>query len=191
MAGVPDDRRVRRDVVDDDGVRPDLRPVADRDRAEELGAGPDRHVVLDRRMALAGREARAPQRDALVERHVVADLGGLPDHDAGAVVDEERLADPRRRVDLDARRAPRDAREAARHEVQARVVQRMRDAMDQQRLHAGPDEQDLGRRDVARCRVALSRRPDVPADLAHDPEEHTQHLRGGDGGPSNGRIRRS
>ena len=42
-----------------------------------------------RRVALAAGEAGAAERDALVERHPVADLGGLADHDAGAVVDEE------------------------------------------------------------------------------------------------------
>ena len=93
VAGVADDRAVRRDVGDDDAVGADLRAVADADRAEQLGAAADRHVVLDRRVALAGREAGAAERDALVERHVVADLGRLADHDAGAVVDEEALAD--------------------------------------------------------------------------------------------------
>ena len=38
VAGVADDGRVRRDVVDDDGVGADLRAVADRDRPEELRA---------------------------------------------------------------------------------------------------------------------------------------------------------
>src|SRR3712207_8772114 len=51
--------------VDDDGVGADLRAVADRDRAEQLRARADRHVVLERRVALAGREARAAERHAL------------------------------------------------------------------------------------------------------------------------------
>src|SRR5207302_1502364 len=57
MAGIADHGRVGRHVVDHDAVRADLRTVADRDRPKELGAGTDRHVVLDRRMALAGRQA--------------------------------------------------------------------------------------------------------------------------------------
>ena len=73
MAGVADDRRVRRHVGDDDAVGADLGAVADRDRAEQLRAGADRDVVLHRRVALAGREAGAAERDALVERDVVAD----------------------------------------------------------------------------------------------------------------------
>ena len=47
MAGVADHGRVRRDVLDHDRVGADLGAVADRDRAEQLGAGADRDVVLD------------------------------------------------------------------------------------------------------------------------------------------------
>ena len=83
-------------------LAPIFEPDADLDRAEQLRAGADHHLVADRRVALAAREARAAERDALVHRHVVADLGGLADHDAGAVVDEEAAPDLRGRVDLDA-----------------------------------------------------------------------------------------
>src|SRR3712207_8822140 len=57
-----------------------LRPVADADRPEQLGAGADGHVVLHRRVALAGGEAGAAERHALVERHVVAHLGRSEEH---------------------------------------------------------------------------------------------------------------
>ena len=40
---------------------------------------------------------RAAERDALIDRHVVADLGGLADHHAHAVIDEEAPADLRAR----------------------------------------------------------------------------------------------
>ena len=53
-------------------------------------------------MALASLLAGAAQRHALVEHHVVADLGRLADDDAHAVVDEEALADLRAGVNLDA-----------------------------------------------------------------------------------------
>ena len=49
---------------------------------EQLRARADRDVVLHRRMALARGEARAAERHALIQRHVVADVGGLADHDA-------------------------------------------------------------------------------------------------------------
>ncbi len=98
--GVPrvaDDGGLRRHIGDHHRVGAHLRPVAHRDRAEQLRPRADRDVVLERRMALSAGESGAAQRHPLVERHAVADLGGLADHDAGAVVDEEVGADPRGR----------------------------------------------------------------------------------------------
>jgi len=43
----------------------------------------------DGRVALASIFAGAPERDALVNQHVVADLAGFTDHHAHAVIDEE------------------------------------------------------------------------------------------------------
>ena len=79
--------------LDHDGVGADAAVVADRDRPEDLRAGADRHAVADRRVALAALEAGAAERHALVDRDVGADLGGLADHHAGRVVDEEPGAD--------------------------------------------------------------------------------------------------
>ena len=47
------------------------------------------------------------QRDAVVELYPVADDTGLPDDDAGTVVDEEAASDPGARIDVDAGRAVR------------------------------------------------------------------------------------
>ena len=47
--------------------------------------------------------AGTAERDALVKQHVVADLRGLADHHARAVIDEEAAADGRAGMDLDAR----------------------------------------------------------------------------------------
>ena len=106
---------------------------------EQLGARADRDVVLDRRVALAGREAGAAERHALVERHVVADLGRLADHDAHAVVDEEAR---RRSAPPGGSRCPVSARgdvgDRARHERHAGLVQRVGDAVGEQRVDAGP-----------------------------------------------------
>ena len=52
-----------------------------------------------------GGEAQRPERHALIELHVVADLARLADHHAGAVVDEKMLADLGARMDVDARSA--------------------------------------------------------------------------------------
>ena len=58
-------------------------------------------------MALAVLLAGAAQRDALVQQHVVADLRGLADHHAHAVIDEEAAADARAGMNLDARQSAR------------------------------------------------------------------------------------
>src|SRR3546814_16875828 len=72
------------------------RAAPDLEGAEDLRAGADDDVVFERRVALhvtlavavnAGRGAA--EGDALVEGHVVADLRGLADHHAHAVVAEE------------------------------------------------------------------------------------------------------
>ena len=84
--------------------------------------GPEhRRAAEDRDLSLRSSDgaclgaARAAEGDALVERHVVADLGGLADHHAHAVIDEEAPTDLRARMDLDAgEEAAEVAHEAAR-----------------------------------------------------------------------------
>ena len=174
VARVADHRGVGRDVGDHDAVGADLGAVADRDRPEQLGARPDRHVVLHGRVALAGGEARAAERHALIERDVVADLRRLADHDADAVVDEQAVADLRGRMDLDAGHRARRQRDRAGDERDAGIVQRVGDAVGQQRVDAGPAREDLERRDAARRRVAIAGRGEVAADLAGDPRQRAE-----------------
>ena len=53
LAGHADDDRVGRYGLDHDGVGADAAVAADRDRAEDLGAGADGHPVADGGVALA------------------------------------------------------------------------------------------------------------------------------------------
>ena len=103
--------------ADHDGVGADAGVVADRDGAEDLGAGADHHAVTDRRVALARPQAGAAEGDALVDGDVLADHRGLADHDAGGVIDEHARSEVGGRVDVDpgdgaGRRRDRTAREA-------------------------------------------------------------------------------
>src|SRR5688572_1973114 len=93
------------DVAADHGVFPD-HGVAPEDGSARV----DRHVVFDGRMALlrergsgalVAPRAQGAQGHALVNLHVVADVGGRPDHDAGAMVNEKALTDARSRVNVD------------------------------------------------------------------------------------------
>ena len=83
------------DVSANDGASPNG------DTSQHRGIGIDGDMVFDDRMAgqvhwqslLIQREILCPQSDTLVEAHMVADDGGLPDDDARPVVDAEILTD--------------------------------------------------------------------------------------------------
>ena len=91
---IADRRGAWRHLAQHHGVGADARAVADRERPHHLRAGADDHVATERRMALGAlRERRAAERHALVDGRVVADLGGLADHHAEAMVDEHAPAD--------------------------------------------------------------------------------------------------
>ena len=163
-------------------LAPIFERAADHDRPEQLGARADHHLVADGRVALAAREAGAAERHALVHRHVVADLGRLADHDAGPVVDEEPASDAGGGMDLHAGDHLHHVGEHARDQRDARLVQRVRDAVGQQRLDAAVGEQDLDPADAARSRVALLRRREVVAHLL----DHPRECRVADHGAKNG-----
>src|SRR3546814_16971396 len=96
-------------------VGADARAAPDLEGAEDLRAGADDDVVFERRVALhvtmavavnAGRGAA--EGDALVEGNVVADLRGLAEHHAHAVVAEEAAPEGGARMNLDAGQQARD-----------------------------------------------------------------------------------
>ena len=79
-------------------------------------------------MALAAMERGAAEGHALIERHVVADLGGLADHHAHAVVDEQAPADLGAGMDLDAGQDPPEMRDEAARAPASRAATAMRDS---------------------------------------------------------------
>src|SRR5262249_21919802 len=128
----------RGDAVGEPDVAADAGAPADGDAAEDGGAGVDDDIVLDDGVAgvaldgpavVVGGEALGPQGDALVEAHPLADDAGLPDDDAGAVVDEEARADLRARVDVDAGRAVGELGDHARDQGDVERVELVRDAV--------------------------------------------------------------
>src|SRR3546814_20829237 len=83
-------------------------------------------------MALAADAVRgvgAAERDALIDRDIVADLGGLADDDAETMIDEEVPADLRARMDVDRGQETRQVIDEAREEEQPRFEQPVRDAV--------------------------------------------------------------
>src|SRR5690242_5214557 len=71
LSGNPDHHGAERNLFDHNGVGADPAVVADLDRAEHLGSGPDHHAITDGRVAFAGVSAGAPEGDAVEERDVV------------------------------------------------------------------------------------------------------------------------
>ena len=147
----------------------DLDVVADADIAQHLGAGAHHHAVAQGGMALAFLVARAAQRHALVEQHIVADFSGFADHHAHAVVDEEAPADGGAGVDLDARQKAADLRDHARHQRHPPAIQPVRQAVQQDGVEAGVAEEDLDH--------ALGGRvfPENGVDLFPDGSQHAIH----------------
>jgi hypothetical protein len=137
----------------------DPRVVADLDRAEHGRVGAEDDAVADRGVTLVPLQARASQRDALVQQHVVADLGGLADHHTHAVVDHDPAADRGAGVYLDARQPAAQVRDEPGEQVEARPVQPVGDPVDPERLQPRVAEHDLGRR--PRGGVTLEDRRDV------------------------------
>ena len=95
-------RRIVRHILHHHRIGADPRIVADRDRTQDLGARPHHHARFQRGMALALVPRSAAQRDAVIERAIVADFGGLAHHHAHAVIDEHAAADGGAGVDFDA-----------------------------------------------------------------------------------------
>ena len=92
----------------DERVAADHRPLADDGLAAQDGRPRiDGHVVFDGRMPflsfqqLTAAGGKRSQRDALIDLRVLADLRGLADHDARAVVDEEVFSQLRAGMDVD------------------------------------------------------------------------------------------
>src|SRR3546814_4269872 len=82
-------------------------------------------------MALAADTVRgvgAAERDALIDRDIIADLGGLADHDAETMIDVEVPVDLRARMDVDRGQETRQVIDEAREEEQPRLAQSVRDA---------------------------------------------------------------
>ncbi len=141
--GNADRRAVVGDLVQNDRSGGDLRVVSDAERTEDLRACADHHVVAEGRVALADVRAGTAERDALINRAVVSDLGGLSDHDARAVVDEQSFSDGRTGVDLDARQKFGDLADRARGQNEALSFKEVREPVRRDRVEARIEKGDL------------------------------------------------
>jgi hypothetical protein len=97
----------------------------------------------------------------VVERHVVADLGGLADHDAQPMVDEEPSADLGAGMDLDAGEEPSEVRQQPTEESPAAHPGAVRHPVPEHRVEARIGEHHLESRSGRR--VACNQRVDLVA----------------------------
>ena len=132
----------------------ELSPI--RNRSQNGGIHADRHVFSERGVTFTVREAGAAERNALIDRAVVADLRRLTDDDAHAVIDEDAFAQRRARIDLDARKKPADLREPARQQRNPGAVERMDKLVRGNRVKARIRQDDV--EPPARRRVAFEGR---------------------------------
>ena len=119
-------------------------------------------------MALAGVLAGAAQRHAVVDGAVVPDLGGLPEHNTHAVVNEQLAADFGAGMDLDAGEMPRQLTDEPCAEKPFVPIQKMCDLVRDQHMKTGIQNDDL--RHIARGGVLV---PDV---FCVFPKPHDFHL---------------
>ena len=154
-------------VLHHHGIGPDASPLAHLNGAEHLGAGAYHHVVAQGGMALALLPGGPAQGDAVIERAVVPDLGGLADDHAHAVIDEETATDARSRMDLDAGQPARQMRIEPRQPLEAMGPQPVAEAVEQHRVHPriGGEDLEAG----AGRRIAVEYAADVFSDtLEHE-----------------------
>ena len=83
------------------------------------------NVIAERGVALAALFTRAAERDALIQRDVIADFARFADNHTHGVVDEETATDFRSRVNFHARHETSELARDARQAFQAVVPQPM------------------------------------------------------------------
>ena len=137
--------------------------IADSNAAQDLGAGSDHDVIAEGGMALPSLLPGSTERHALKQRHVIADLGGFPDHDAHTMVDEKPLPDLGGGMNLDAGQETRDLRNRPRHKRNAMSEEPVRHPVRQKRMEAGIGQEDFERAGGSRvpieyCSEVLSNR---------------------------------
>ena len=103
------------------------RAMADLDFAENFCPGPDQHAMANFRMAIAGLFSCAAKGDPLQDRNIVVNHRRLADDEAGGVIEEYPLADPRRGIDVDCEYRRRAALQIERKVAPPRLQQGMRE----------------------------------------------------------------
>src|SRR6185503_163671 len=104
------------------------------DVAENFRARPDQHAAPDLRMTVLILLAGAAQRDAVQNRNIVVDHGGLAADEAGRVVEEDAAADFGGGIDVGLKHRRRAALQIISEVLAALLIEPVRQPMGLQRV---------------------------------------------------------
>lgn len=139
-----DDRRPGRHLMQHNGIGPDHGIVTNTKRAEDLGPGPNQHIVAKCRMPLlAFHDPCATEGDTMINGTVCADLSGLADDDACTVVNEQPSADLGARVNFDTGAKTAKLGYQARNKIKMAVKKPMRHPVIDQNMETWIKQSDL------------------------------------------------
>ena len=127
-------------------------------------------------MALALFCADTAERHPLVNRAVVADFRRLADYDTGSVINQDALAEPCPRMNLNQRHEARKLGNEARNEIVLVFPEPVRNAVGNQRMHPLIQKQHLKK--TARRRISVLRCADIRNDIAKQHNSLTSPIRG-------------
>jgi hypothetical protein len=150
-AGDANDSGIIRDRMNDYTASAHLHIVAQSDVAKNFGPRADNNVAADRRMTLAPFFTSATQCDSLVEDDIVSNDCGLTDYYSHSVVDEKAPANGCSRMNLDSCEHSGDLGNHAGQEPEAKLVERMCQAMQKNGVQARVADQHL--ESAGCCRV--------------------------------------
>ena len=141
------------DILEHNRIGADLHIVANRDPAENLGSGPDDHMIAKRGVALPTFLPRPSKRHALEEGHVISDLCRLADDHTHPMIDEEAGTDLGRGMDFNAREHTSYLRNSPRNKRHVVGLQPMGHAVGQQGMKAGIGQHDF--KPAGRSRISV------------------------------------
>src|ERR1044071_5396790 len=143
----------------DHRTRSDSAVVTDRDRSQHRCTRTDNDPILDRRMALFFPQARPTQGHALIDRHIVSDLGRFADNDSHAMIDEESTANLGPRMDLDPGKKAADIAHEPRDSFEPTEPRGIGHSIKKQRMKAWIRKKNFP--DIPRRRIAVEYHLDV------------------------------
>src|SRR5690606_30709555 len=143
FAGNPDHRALGRHFLQNDRIGPDIRLVSNFKGAKNFGTRSDDDVIADGRVAFALFLAAPAKSNSLIDNHVIPNFASFPNDDAHAMVNEQPIADPCSRMNLDSRKKAAGLRNDPSDREPPTAIESMRQPMAPYGMQPGVGEDDL------------------------------------------------